>query len=302
MNDGVVKMRSNIFERLQESGYCIDSEIRKIHTLFDSNVLQIKQVNHYASKPETFQRAVDMFAFHSWKQRGSLLNLYEFKEKVGIIEIQGLIEAYPKQEITDGDKIMLYLEYILNIFLLALKVREKEYHIHNFENYRVIFDDIKINMLRENIDIMLDNLNFGHHLIKDDEKIIITEKNAAVTAASEIVAQELLIPTIEYNHHLLQGNIERKQEILKKFADDLEPKRKELKNLNQTTEDTLFYMFNKLNIRHNNSDIEIVANMDDEELEGWYDEIYQLILYCYLILDNKPRVDKLKDLKSKITR
>lgn len=295
-------MRSNIFERLQESGYCIDSEIRKIHTLFDSNVLQIKQVNHYASKPETFQRAVDMFAFHSWKQRGSLLNLYEFKEKVGIIEIQGLIEAYPKQEITDGDKIMLYLEYILNIFLLALKVREKEYHIHNFENYRVIFDDIKINMLRENIDIMLDNLNFGHHLIKDDEKIIITEKNAAVTAASEIVAQELLIPTIEYNHHLLQGNIERKQEILKKFADDLEPKRKELKNLNQTTEDTLFYMFNKLNIRHNNSDIEIVANMDDEELEGWYDEIYQLILYCYLILDNKPRVDKLKDLKSKITR
>ena len=66
-------------------------------------------------------------------------------------------------------------------------------------------------------------------------------------------------------------------------------------------------MLNNLDIRHNNRDgknkKELVLNLTDLELENWYDELYQLLLFCVLIKDNKERKDKmaefLKGLKEK---
>ncbi len=66
-------------------------------------------------------------------------------------------------------------------------------------------------------------------------------------------------------------------------------------------------MLNNVHLRHNNKEgkdkIEKIAQMPDEELENWYDELYQLLLFCVLIKDNKERKDKmtefLKGLKEK---
>ena len=59
-------------------------------------------------------------------------------------------------------------------------------------------------------------------------------------------------------------------------------------------------MLNNVHIRHNNKSgknkKEFVANMSDEDLENWYDETYQLLLFCVLIKDNKGRKDKLDEL------
>ena len=66
-------------------------------------------------------------------------------------------------------------------------------------------------------------------------------------------------------------------------------------------------MLNNLDIRHNNragkKKNALATNITDEELENWYDELYQLLLFCVLIKDNKERKDKmtefLKGLKDK---
>ena len=66
-------------------------------------------------------------------------------------------------------------------------------------------------------------------------------------------------------------------------------------------------MLNNLNIRHNNRSKkdkskykEYVANMSKTRLEKWYDELYQMMLLAFLLLDNIERKKKVSELKSKI--
>ena len=65
-------------------------------------------------------------------------------------------------------------------------------------------------------------------------------------------------------------------------------------------------MLNNLDLRHNNRKKgdknykEKVAKMSKTKLEGWYDELYQLMLTAYILLDNKNRILKIAQLKQDI--
>ena len=67
-------------------------------------------------------------------------------------------------------------------------------------------------------------------------------------------------------------------------------------------------MLNNLNLRHNNRKKgdknykATVATMKKATLENWYDELYQLMLTAYTLLDNKERMKKIAMLKQEITR
>ncbi|MCL2717640.1 MAG: hypothetical protein FWE14_02510 [Lachnospiraceae bacterium] len=302
-------MRANIFERLSEADYDIQYETQKIYSLFREKIGRKINITIYNSTEATLEELVDELYFCDWRQRGSLLSLHEFKSKISLINIEGklsksttqnIFDKSPLKIILDPNEILELLEYILNINILAFKLTKQKEILYCFNKYKVEIDYYKLNTLDENINIMLEHLNFEVHENEEEEKLIIIEKNASVTAVAEIITKDLFWPTIEYNHYLLRGNITRKREILKKLADDLEHKREQLKSLKKSAEDILFCMFNNLNIRHNNSDIELVVSMSNKKLESLYDEVYQLILYSYLILDNQPRIKMLEELKQSI--
>lgn len=61
-----------------------------------------------------------------------------------------------------------------------------------------------------------------------DDRIIIVQKDASVISVADIVESTLADTIVEYNHFLLNGDIEKKKSILKTIADALEPKRREL--------------------------------------------------------------------------
>ena len=91
------------------------------------------------------------------------------------------------------------------------------------------------------------------------------------------------------------------------LGSELEPKRKELQLLDKQLSEDIFFMLNNLNIRHNNRSKkdkskykEYVANMSKTRLEKWYDELYQMMLLAFLLLDNIERKKKVSELKSKI--
>lgn len=132
---------------------------------------------------------------------------------------------------------------------------------------------------------------------------IFIPKSPEAISVAEIVEPEISYKVIEYNHHLLQGDIEGKKEILLKLADILESRRKELKGINKTIETNVFMLFNYMNIRHDNCSkeshkyIEYIANMSKRDLEKWYDETYQLALLALLELDNIERNRKISLLK-----
>ncbi len=157
-------------------------------------------------------------------------------------------------------------------------------------------------------DVMLDNLGkYNHKAYIDDERILIIEDKPEVTAVVEIIEQNLAIGIIRYNHSSLQGEIELKKKILISLGSELEPKRKELQALNKQLSEDIFFMLNNMNVRHNNRNQkdmskykEYVAKMTKARLEKWYDELYQMMLLAFLLLDNVDRTANIKELKGKI--
>ncbi len=131
-------------------------------------------------------------------------------------------------------------------------------------------------------------------------------KDQAAVSVAEIIDSSLSYRVIEYNHHSMKGDLERKKATLLVLAEKLEPQRANLRQINSSLESDLFYLFNNVNIRHNNADqgsknyIPLVADMDKDWLEEWYDETYQMCLLAFLELDNVDRKARVKQLKENI--
>ena len=105
----------------------------------------------------------------------------------------------------------------------------------------------------------------------------------------------------------MKGDLDIKRSTIIALADKLEPQRKTLGQINSSLESDLFFLLNNINLRHNNSDPAggkkyhpVVAGMSNDELEKWYDEIYQMCLLAFLELDNADRKDKINKLKQDI--
>ena len=131
-------------------------------------------------------------------------------------------------------------------------------------------------------------------------------KDSAAIAVAEIIDPQLSYRVIEYNHHSMKGDIKRKEEIIIALAKQLEPQNEKLKQINRAMESDLFFLFNNLNIRHNNIDpngkscISYVAAMKDKELEQWYDDTYQMCLLAFLELEHLDRKKRIAQLKADI--
>lgn len=89
----------------------------------------------------------------------------------------------------------------------------------------------------------------------------------------EIVEDELSYKVIEYNHHLMHGDINKKKSIILLLSKILEAQRDTFNGLDKELATNIFFMFNNLDLRHNNRDKEskhykeCIAMMDDEDLE-----------------------------------
>ncbi|MBQ7171045.1 MAG: hypothetical protein IJR89_02080 [Clostridia bacterium] len=133
-------------------------------------------------------------------------------------------------------------------------------------------------------------------------------KDQAAISVAEIVDPSLSYKVIEYNHHSMKGDLERKKAVLLALADQLEPQREKLKQINSSLESDLFFLFNNINLRHNNSDsggknyILFIAKRKDSEIEHWYDDTYQMCLLAFLELDHLNRKDWIKGLKESIQK
>lgn len=140
----------------------------------------------------------------------------------------------------------------------------------------------------------------------EDGVTIFVPKDSAAISVSEIIKPELSYKVLEYNHHSMSGAIQKKKEILKLLADDLESKQDDLKRIDTSLKNDLFFLFNNLNIRHNNIDStspeyhQEIEEMPEKSLEEWYDDTYQMCLLAYMTLDNIERKTKVKQLRKTI--
>ena len=276
-------MRKSIFDIVSGS-YNQKDEINRM-----TNILGKEKTLYYKYQNLSILSFVDENCFRDWKQRGHCVDLVDYMKTVGFSELKA-------NAVLDTDSFLTLIELIYNIWYLS----------------NMAFDNLEVKWqgnyyhLQEVMNDNLERYNHKAYYNEDTEQVLVIEDKEEVTAVAEIINQDLALDVIKYNHRTLQGDIDIKKSILLKLGSELEPKRKQLHNLDSKLEDNLFFALNNLNLRHNNRSKkdknykEYVAKMRKDRLEKWYDEVYQMMLLAFLLIDNVERNNKFDDLKTKI--
>lgn len=280
-------MRKSIFDILSQNTNLYDDADRLI------DMFKCEELLYSNYKDYSLIDFVDEYCFDNWKMRGHCVDLDDFLDTVNFA-------FYAEDAKCNIESQLVLIEVIYNFWKLANDKLQKYSAIYqwfgNFYHLRDVMDDI----LEKN----------NHTIYIDNEKncLLVVEDKPEVSAVIEILPDSnLVLDVIKYNHHSLKGEIDLKKSILLRLGSELEAKRKDLKKIDNKLTEDIFFLLNKLNIRHNNISkehvsnyVECVANMESPELEEWYDELYQMILLAFLLLDNKNREVNIGKLKDKI--
>lgn len=274
--------RRDIFEILS-SKYDIKAEFHKITELFELPMLFYTNPSNFQQTQGTVEQMVDSYAFANWKQRGSCLSCSEMRDKL----------FYSVVNVNTTDEMIIILEYYLNILNLLtqrLGVGQKNFNFQYYKEYP---------MLLSNIDLLLEHLNYEKRLFPEEEKVILIPKNPAATSVAEISSTQTAFAILKYHHASLKGKLEEKKDILRRIAQEYEPLLDKGVNGFSDYFDKANNMLNNLDIRHNNKagnkKNECVITLNNDELEKWYDELYQLLLFCVLIKDNVKRKKEIEE-------
>lgn len=276
--------RNNIFEILAQTN--VNDEANRLNRLFVK-----EKTIQCGSTQFTLKDYVSIYCFDDWASRGHCLDMDDFLNATRY-DIEKFMVS------RSIDSFFTVVEIIFNCWKMAERTlgigHIKAKALPNFNRlYNIMVECLS---------------HYNQRAIYDEEKeqILIVADKAEVTAVAEIVSIPLARSIVRYNHRSLKGDIKTKKSILLELGTELEPKRKALLGMNKELEDKIFFMLNNIDLRHNNRSHgdknykEAVANMDDSELEDWYDELYQMMLLAFLELDQITRNTKVDGLKAKI--
>lgn len=284
-------LRKSIFDLVTEK-LDMEGDTYRLVTMADKEQTLCIGKNTYYS----LYKFVDEFCFRDWGYRSRYMNLDDFLEALDYGEL-----VYNAK--FDIDDHLTLIELIYNLWNIAHnKFEDKDFKGNlkwcgNFYHIKDVMDDI------------LEEYNHAVYTNEAKDYFIVVENKAEVTATAEIMPTDnLSFDVIKYNHRSLKGDIGAKKSILIALGAELEPKRKMLQGINKKLSEDIFFMLNNINVRHNNcaeSDPakykEYVARMTSEQLEECYDELYQMILLAFLLLDNEDRSVRVSDLKKNVT-
>lgn len=227
--------------------------------------------------------------FLSFPFRGTCVSLEDFDRTHSFI-----FEQQPRD--FDIDYLINFCEYSYNL-TMYLQVGQPYDFIYLLDNRDFINKYLQqvnevINKLRYRI------INEGG-LNKFVPNSIFVEE--AVNVSDKSIEERLY----EYNHFSYKGDLAKKKDTLLAIYDKMTANESELKSINKELSNNLAFAFNNLNLRHNNVDNtskdfqEATSEMSEEEMEKWYDDIYQLCLLAIIEVGNIQRKKELKDLQQK---
>lgn len=276
--------RKTIFE-LYQMNNDMGRDFSRISLLAKSDkcVFKHSNLNNGYSIWDIFERG-----FREWKQRGRCISLSDYLATIDFKSIEAGATLFT-------DYLISYIELVYNAWFFA----DKEVQQHK-TTIRWGYDGKEFQRLMDEI---LSEMNQKAYYDPETEQCLIGEDSAQVTAAVEATEPETASQILHYNHRQLAGEISKKKIILQNLAKYLEGRESELKSINMQLFTDLNTAFNNLDIRHNNivqresfDYKEKLAQMPPEELEKWYDDVYQLILLAILEMDNVERRKRLRTL------
>lgn len=270
--------RQNIFEILK-SKYNVEKEIAKIIDLCNSDCF--KGTYQYS----TVEGVFDHFLLTTWLQRGTYLSCKEMLK-----DIKEYIEDF---DVSDNEACLLKLEYYANI------LQQVKSNLDFISSVASIRATNAFWLAIENLNYLLEHLNYEKLIISEEEKVLLIPKNPEATAVAEISSEDTALAIFMYNHHSMKGDVTEKRRLLYQISLEYETLlKKPIEGYNDFFNKTN-QLLNNLHIRHDNKTKDgnknNVIEIDDKELENWYDELYQLLLFCVLIHDNLERKNRVAD-------
>ena len=283
--------RKNIFEILNEH-YDIVKEMTKIHELMDCIIITDYNPLNGQTTQRTIEQIFELYLFPLWQQRGSYMSCAEMRKTLKIATTFSLKKT---------DELIRTLEYYVNI-VTCLNLRLNV--VMNITRFQA---PVEYRMLCKNMDILLEHLNYEKIIFEEEQKVILVPKNPAAKAVAEIASnKDIAFAILKYNHASLKGNLFEKKRLLVSIANEYEALLDNPTSGFSSFFDKTNALLNLLNLRHNNTKgrhkNDLVTNMPKEELEKWYDELYQLLLFCILIKDNVKRKDEIEGLVKKLRK
>ena len=268
-------MRKDFYDIIGEMNFNIIKEYETLLALFEEEKMPFWGM--------TLKKYIDTHYFRSLKFRGTYISLDDFMDDFDL--------NIPSNELND---LFVFCEFLIAI-LPKSKLSENMY----LKNYAMV--------ILGNINIILERTN--HKLVNissTENKIIIIENNKITSLASEITGDtNVSFDILEYNHHALKGDLDKKKKILTSIGLYIEPilkSRALQKSGYKQLESDAGFVFNNFHIRHNNKEgaksQEYITKLNVSELEEWYDKAYEIAL-AVIIINNHLKVEsKLAELKS----
>lgn len=278
-------MRTSFFERMER-----EIDIQKEYEKIDTIVL-----NERVSGINTIEGMISD-SFRGWKYRKNYVSFQELRNHLGFpyqeVYKDYKIKILPNGIVDELDDFLCYCELMCNMIMII-----------EIDCKRAGKDNPAFVVLET---IMYDLGKLNYEIREEEDRYIVVQKNAAASAVVELVDYDLAKEIIRYNHYVLKGDIKSKRDILKNMAHAIEPLKSELNRNNLSTiSSDFFYLVNKMNIRHNNCDVndkvnyfEKFASLSDDEKEKWYDEIYQEGLMIFLSLEQLKRNKRIAEFKN----
>ena len=223
----------------------------------------------------------------NWKYRNTFTDLNEIYDKLKLNNIPN------KKNVKN--KLLTLLELYFNIDSFVTDVifenNQKYYNecamVSDYDLYNNIIE-IEDGMVYENCDLLIKSL--GYTIYYDNGIIRLISKESDVISTIDTIDDKsisnLLVEYVDYRN---KNNLKEKKRILCDIACYLEPRKSKIPQ--DDLKNTIFKLFNRINIRHNNTEckerIELLEKANDEVLLDYYDRTFSLCLTAIRLIEFK---------------
>lgn len=214
---------------------------------------------------DSFIGMIDEDLFLTWKYRDTFLSVEEYLEHIG----------FPNYVLSGGyeisaEKFLYYLEFILNMALLSEKKTESSM-------------DPKVYAVLQNINIILEKMNYQSEIVNDD-KVIIIKRNEDADSIIRNIPESIKNVLLEYNDFRNEEDIETKKSLLKVLDLYIEKNKGKIKSLDAKLYDTIGTIVNKMGINHPIKDFPFTT-LEESDLLIWYNNCFLLMIHAIRSID-----------------
>lgn len=251
----------------------------QIEMLFQSHILS------FGFKEYSLETFADKKYFRTWKGREGCEDTDQMRAGLNIDGILG--SADPSE-----NEVLTYLQYTLNIAELC----RRSFNAEDAPGYE--FDIRNYTELLSRIREILKRLLYDVKYVAEKELIYLVPHDPAADSVEATATDPVANAVTEYRSAELSGKLDQKRQLLAELAKTVADYEK-TGSQSARLDKKIGFLTDSFGISEEGSGqpkYEVIQKLNEDEVEDWYDETYQLLLLRILLHQNADRMKKVDNL------